>query len=297
MPDVVGLDYKEATEKVEALGLKVDITERVESKEFEVDQVVSQSQDPGTKLKEGFTVALVISTGVEKVTVPNLVQKDLKEAQYLLENEGLKLGAVEYVQNDLPEGAVISQSPFAGLDIGVGGTVDLFVSKGKDPEKTIMPKLVGISLEEAKTKLAEYKIGINTISYNFSDDFAKDIIMIQSVEAGKDILTGESVNLVVSKGKSTTVTTPPAGNNGNGNGNTKPTVKIYTETMDLVDPNSEEILVRILMNQDGVETVAYEKMHNKSEGKFTFVIEGEGKATINIFFNETLMATKLVEFK
>lgn len=295
MPDVVGLDYKEATEKVEALGLKVDITERIESKEFEVDQVVSQSQDPGTKLKEGFTVALVISTGVEKVTVPNLVQKDLKEAQYLLENEGLKLGAVEYVQNDLPEGAVISQSPFAGLDIGVGGTVDLFVSKGKDPEKTIMPKLVGISLEEAKTKLAEYKIGVNAISYNFSDDFAKDIVMIQSVEAGKDILSGESVNLVVSKGKSTTTTTPPAGNNGNGN-NT-PKVKTYSETMDLVDPNSDEILVKILMNQDGVETVAYEKMHNKSEGEFTFVIEGQGKATINIFFNETLMVSKLVEFK
>lgn len=305
MPDVVGLDYKEATEKVEALGLKVDITERIESKEFDVDQVVSQSQEPGAKLKEGFTVALVISTGSERISMPNLVQKELKEAQYILENQGLKLGVVEYVQNELPEGTVISQSPFAGLDVGVGGSVDLFVSKGQDPEKQIMPKLVGISLDEAKIKLTEFKITVNNVSYNYSDEYANNVVMIQSVEPGKEILTGESVNLVVSKGKSSgdgsTTGTGGSTNTGGGTtttpgGGTTAPSKSYSDTMDLTYP-ADEINVKIIKSQDGVETVAYQKVHNKAEGKFTFSIEGEGKATIIIYFNDTLMISKEVEFK
>lgn len=299
MPDVVGQDYKDATQKVEALGLKVDISERIESETYDVDQVVTQSQVAGTKLKEGFTVALVISTGMEKVTVPNLVQKTLKEAQYMIENEKLKLGAVEYVQNDLPEGIVISQSPFAGLEIGADGTVDLFVSKGKDPDKLIMPKFVGSTLDEVKKKLETVKITVNDISYNYSDEYANNVVMIQSVEAGKDILKGEAVNLVVSKGKIKSGTTTPGTPGTTTPPPTTPgtTAKYYSETMDLVYPNVEEVDVKIIKNQDGIDTIVYQKTHQISEGNFTFKIEGEGKATILIFFNETPMISKTVEFK
>ncbi len=300
MPNVVGQDYKDATQKVEALGLKVDISERIESENYDVDQVVTQSQVAGTKLREGFTVALVISTGMEKVTVPNLVQKTLKEAQYMIENEKLKLGAVEYVQNDLPEGIVISQSPFAGLEVGADGTVDLFVSKGKDPDKLIMPKFVGSTLDEVKKKLESFKITVNDISYNYSDEYANNVVMIQSVEPGKDILKGEAVNLVVSKGKiksgTTTPTTPGTTTPGTTPGTTTP-AKFYSETMDLIYPNAEEVVVKIIKNQDGVDTVVYEKTHQISEGSFTFKIEGEGKATILIYFNDTPMISKNVEFK
>lgn len=308
MPDVVGLDYKEATETVEALGLKVDISERIESKEFEVDQVVSQSQEPGTKLKEGFTVALVISTGSEQVLVPNLVQKEFKEAQYMLENQGLKLGTVEYVQNELAEGTVISQSPFAGLQIGVGGTVDLFVSKGSEPVKVNMPKLLGLSLADANKKLAEFKISVNNLSYNFSDDYPKDTVMIQSVEAGNEIIEGDSVNLVISKGKSTTNSTngstgsSTGGNTGGNTGSNTGTTtapKSYSETMVLSEvPGVDEIVVRVEVTQNGETKEVYNKVHKVSEGSFTFTIQGEGKATMNVYYNDMPMyINQGIEFK
>ena len=310
MINVVGMDYKEATTKVEELGLKVDISERVESTEYAVDQVVSQSQEPGTKLKEGFTVALVISTGSEQILVPNLVEKDLKEVQYMIENQGLKLGTVEYVQNKLPEGTVISQSPFAGQKIGIGGSIDLFVSKGEDPAKVNMPKLVGLTLSEANKKLADYKISVNNLSYNFSDEYAKDTVMIQSVEAGKEILEGESVNLVVSKGKSGTTGSKTgsgtssgssgsgtSGSGTSGGSTTTPTKpKVYSETMDL-GTSAEQINVRIVKQQNGTESVVYDKTHQSSEGTFTFSLEGTGEATIYIYFNDTLMISKKVVFE
>lgn len=316
MPSVIGLDYKEATEKVEALGLKVDISERIESKEYEVDHVVSQSQEPGTKLKEGFTVALVISTGSEKIAVPNLVQKLLTEAQYMIENQGLKLGNIEYVQNDLPEGTVISQSPFAGLEIGVGGNVDLFVSKGKDPEKMTMPKVVGTTLDSAKKKLETLKLTVNKISYNYSDEFAENIVMIQSIEAGSEVSVGISVNLVVSKGKNTentsggntdnntntgttgnTTTETPGSNTGSNNGNTTPAVKTYSGRVNLV-VDADEITVRVVVVQNGNQVEAYNKVHQKSEGTCNYTIQGEGTADLLIYQNnEMIQRIDNIEFK
>lgn len=309
MPDVVGLDYKEATEKIEALGLKVDISERIESEEYDVDQVVSQSQDPNAKLKEGYTVSLVISTGGQQVTVPDLVQKQLTEAQYILENAGLKTGSIEYVQNELPEGSVISQSPFSGRSVGEGASIDLFVSKGKDPEKIVMPELVGKNIEDAKSKLAEYKINIGKLTYNFSDEYVKDVVMIQSVSAGKDILVGENVNLVVSKGKSGagTTTTNTGTNNsstGSGSGTTTTTpvetkAKYYAFNVPLIG-DADTLNVKVIKVQNGSETVVYEKSHNKAEGSVDIRIEGEGKAAIIVYVGGTLLKTipeDTVEFK
>lgn len=306
MPDVVGLDYKEAAEKIEALGLKVDISERIESDEYDVDQVVSQSQEPKTKLKEGYTVSLVISTGGQQVSVPNLVQKQLTEAQYMLENLGLRTGSIEYVQNELPEGSVISQSPFAGLNVGEGASVDLFVSKGKDPEKIVMPKLVGTPIATAEAKLAEYKINIGKLTYNYSDEYAKDVVMIQSVEAGKDILIGENVNLVVSKGKSDAgsgTTSPSTGTNTGGGTSTTTTpetkAKYYAFNVPLIG-DADVLNVKVIKVQNGAETVVYEKSHNKSEGSVDIRVEGEGKASIIVYVGGTLLKTipeDTVEFK
>ncbi len=315
MPSVIGLDYKEATEKVEALGLKVDISERIESKTYEVDQVVSQSQEPGTKLKEGFIVALVISTGTEKISVPNLVQKLLTEAQYMIDNQGLKLGNIEYVQNDLPEGTVISQSPFAGLEIGEGGTIDLFVSKGKDPEKMTMPKVVGTTLESAKKKLEALKLTVNKISNNYSDEFAENIVMIQSIEAGSEVSAGISVNLVVSKGKNTentgttntetntgtttnpTATETPGSNTGANNGTSAPVAKTYSGRVNLV-VDADEINVRVVVVQNGNQVEAYNKVHQKSEGTCNYSIQGEGTADLLIYQNnEMIQRIDNIEFK
>lgn len=309
MPNVVGLDYKTATDQIESLGLKVDISEHVESKDYDVDQVVSQSQPEHTKLKAGYTISLVISTGSEQVTMPNLVQKQLTEAQYMVENANLKLGSVEYVQNDLPEGTVISQSPFSGLQVGIGATVDLFVSKGKDPEKVIMPKLVGTSYAEAQKKLAEYKITVGKVTYNFSDEYAKDMVMIQSVEAGKDVMVGDTVNLVVSKGKSQGSTSGTntssgtdnntSGSTSNNNSSTSTAKKYYTVNIPLIG-SSDVLEVRVVKIQDGAETVVYQQNHNKSEGSVDVRVEGEGKASIVIYVGGTLLKSiseSDVEFK
>ncbi len=298
MPNVVGLDYKAATEQIEELGLKVDISEHVESKEYDVDQVVSQSQPEHTKLKPGYTISLVISTGSEQVTMPNLVQKQLTEAQYLVENAGLKLGSVEYVQNDLPEGTIISQSPYSGLQVAPSTAVDLFVSKGKDPEKIVMPKLLGITYAEAQKRLTDSKITLGKVTYNFSDEYAKDVVMIQSVEAGKDVMVGDSVNLVVSKGKSqngTTTNTNTSGNAGNSNSNNGNTnsggssaKKYYTVNIPLIG-SSDVLEVRVVKIQNGSEQVVYQQNHNKSEGSVDVRVEGEGKASIVIYVGGTLL--------
>lgn len=293
MPNVVGLDYEEAAQKLEDLGLKVDMTERKMSDTVEVDQVISQSKEVGEKVKPGFTIALVISDGGEKIIVPNFIQKDFKEVQLLVENAGLKVGSVEYVQNEALPGIVFSQTPFSGSETAKGTAIDFFVSKGSEAEKIIIPKVLGLTLAEAKTKLEKLKIPVNSITYNFSNEFANGVVMLQSVEAGKEITVGEGVTLVVSKGKESSTPTN-GGNTGSTTGTTGTdnTSKVFEKTFNIpLTSNDEVILVKVEKIQNNVSNIVYEKAHNRSDERVSVKVVGTGKVIINIYFNDTLVST------
>lgn len=68
------------------------------------------------------------------VTVPNLMLQTLDGATAQLESVGLALGAVSYKCNDeVPAGAVATQSPAAGARLAKGAPVNLVISEGDCP--------------------------------------------------------------------------------------------------------------------------------------------------------------------
>lgn len=275
VPSVIGMDIKEAEQKIKDSGFKSDVGEKIYNTEFAKDEVISQSEDEGIMLKPGYTIVLTLSLGVEEFEVPDLVQKPLADVELTIINKGFKLGSVDYIENDAPEGTVISQSPFAGLSAPKGTEIDLFVSKGKVPGKMIMPKIVGIALESARMTLEQYGIALNKVDYAFSDTFAENLVMDQSIEGGREVQPNQKVNLIVSKGKDP---------------NTKPVLVEKTLSIPL-DFDAEEIEVKIVKVQSGTSEIVYQKVHLKSEERVIVTVTGTGTATLNYYFNDVLVSS------
>src|SRR5690606_20874449 len=92
--------------------------------------VIDQDPAAGSELKRGDTVTIVVSTGPERVTVPNVVGSLLDEARASLRAAGLKVTVRRREVSDATDdGRVVDQSPSAGVEVERGTDVVLFVGK------------------------------------------------------------------------------------------------------------------------------------------------------------------------
>ena len=68
--------------------------------------------------------------------MPNVVNRSEAEAERMLQDAGLKVTKGEAVYDDTIEmGNVVSSTPGSGEQVDEGTSVQLIISKGKDPEK------------------------------------------------------------------------------------------------------------------------------------------------------------------
>lgn len=80
---------------------------------------------------EGETTEGEVETSI---TVPNVVLQDLEEATEQIEEASLTVGTVSYkCNNQVPAGAVVRQSPEAGVTALAGEPVSLIISEGNCP--------------------------------------------------------------------------------------------------------------------------------------------------------------------
>lgn len=127
LPEVVGELSGAATAELVALGL----TARVVERRFDAappDTVVATDPPPGTQLRRGDEVRLVVSDGPEPVEVPDV--EGLRESAAISALEGAGFAVdVRYVTTLLPlaRGVVDEQDPDPGSTRPRGDTVRIFV--------------------------------------------------------------------------------------------------------------------------------------------------------------------------
>jgi len=301
MPDLEGVAYTEAVETLHTLNLNINVKDYVFDSNIEKNKIVKQSQASGSELKEGFTVDVVVSNGPELVKVPNLLQKDVSEAKLILENKALNIGDIKYEYSDLPSGLVVKQSPTAGASSVKDMNVDLVVSQGKPIETVIVPNLLGKSLPQVKSTLSNVSLSLGNVTYNYSESYSKDAVMIQSISSGAEVEEKTSVSVVISKGSENPETT-----DGTDASSQTPGTEGETETpvSNLVDKTyiiplsfaTQKETVRVEMIQNGVTTIVYEKEHDKSDENVRVVVSGTGEATVNFYFGSLRVKSMQVNF-
>ena len=205
-PNFKGMTLQQAQEQAKALDIKVKEGDEVISDEVDKGLIVSQNPEAGATIKTGSTITVNISKGLGDGSVPDLTGKMKDELSDYLEAAGFKLGAVTTKASDEPEGTVLSQNPKAGSEVEKGTAIDVVVSDGSKAKATV-PYLVGRSLSEAQSELANAGLKTGNVSYDFSSSYAEGEVMWQQYDAGAAIDKGSSVKLRVSKGPEPTTTT------------------------------------------------------------------------------------------
>jgi len=118
----------------------------------------------------------------------------------------------------VPEGNVISQSPLPAQVVNKGTSVNITVSTGPCP--ITVPNLVGMTEQDARTKILISGLTLGTVKEEYSDTVPKGSVISQSPEAGSKVPKDTPVNLVISKGKKRSFIVSCGTNNSTNTSNT-----------------------------------------------------------------------------
>lgn len=108
-----------------------------------VGSVIQQEPKVGEPIEHGDTVKLMVSSGPKdkKVIMPNLKKLTESQAREKLAGVGLAIGNVNnYYNNEVAEGLIFTQTVAAGSEVARNYTVDIGISKGKQPEAEVQPE-------------------------------------------------------------------------------------------------------------------------------------------------------------
>ena len=128
VPDVTEMTVERASDVLKDAGFKVD-TQQQPSSSVPQGRVISQSPANG-KADKGSTVTIVVSSGAQSGSVPNVVGKDFETAQSTLENAGFQVNTVWVYDDNVATGNVIGQTPSSAA---AGATITIRVSSGPRP--------------------------------------------------------------------------------------------------------------------------------------------------------------------
>jgi beta-lactam-binding protein with PASTA domain len=129
VPNVLEQSEAGARAELENLGFKVQVS-TAPSNETPQGFVISQTPAPGEKAAKGSTVQIVVSTGPDTVTVPNVEGQDEDSAKEELENQGFEVQVDEQATEDpLQDGIVLDQDPEPETQAPPGSMVTITVGK------------------------------------------------------------------------------------------------------------------------------------------------------------------------
>lgn len=181
--------------------------------EIPAGQVISQSPAAGVTRriyrKNGFSnIMLTVSRGRPSYELSDLVGKSLRDAQLILQNQGINTTVQEVNEPDSPSGIVLRTIPAAGSVLHEGDRVILQLSSTPKEQKISVPNLLGLTEERAATLLRAKGFTIGKISYQSSSRPAGTVIAQMPSEAG-ELREGSAVSYTVSIGQTVSLRTVP----------------------------------------------------------------------------------------
>lgn len=207
VPDVSGLTEKEASQKLEKLGLEVSprTIERA-SEDIEKGSVIETNPKIGKTVKEGTEVTLIISKGKTLIKIEDYVGENYIEVKAKLEILGLLVEVLEDDEAlDVPKDEkdlILSQSIKEGEEVEKGEKITLYIPSTKE----FYPDMVGEgwTLAEARTWCEENDIKL-IVKYKETDEYEKDLVIEQSKDESDEIKSGDKLTVTISKEKKTNV--------------------------------------------------------------------------------------------
>ena len=192
--DIIGADAAQAQSELQNLGLKVAV--RQQTSDTTPGKVVDSQPKPGTTVKTGSTVTLIVSGGPQLVQLPDVRGQDVNQATAALTQAGFHVTTAPQASDTVPANQVIAQNPAPG-QVPQGSTVTLTVSTGKT--KVTVPDQSGQDPNAAANTLGN--LGLQTrILYESSSSVPVGKVTRTDPPANASVDTGSTVLIYVSTG-------------------------------------------------------------------------------------------------
>jgi beta-lactam-binding protein with PASTA domain len=146
VPDVRGQSHSEASSSLAAVGLRLGRQYKVSNSKVPEGKVAKQHPGAGTKVEQGSSIWVTVSSGPSAVRIPDLpsavripdlIGKNASEASRTLVDMGLTLSHQNEAPSEVvPEGEIIEQTPEAGTEVKPGSLVSVTVSLGVEEPQT-----------------------------------------------------------------------------------------------------------------------------------------------------------------
>ena len=170
------------------------------SNDYAAGYVYRQSPVAGRTVREGQSVTLTISLGIQYVTVPDVTNYLQADGEQQLKSLGVSVLITQAVDDTVAAGSIIRTDPAAGSQVAVGSTVVVYVSRPQVSTTAKVPSLVGLSsVNDARTLLVQNKLGLGSTTEQYSDQPA-GTILAQNPAAGSTVKVNSRVSVTVSAG-------------------------------------------------------------------------------------------------
>jgi beta-lactam-binding protein with PASTA domain len=141
--------------------------------------------------------AMRIAIHGREVNMPNLVGKNVAEANGLLRSRGLVLRVADRLYSELPINAVVRQSPPPGMLMKVSQQAHVVLSLGQ--RQLQIPLLEGNSLRASRIELLRAGLQVGEVSGVTMPDDPPDTVILQTPRPGGGAATPR-VDVLVSAG-------------------------------------------------------------------------------------------------
>ncbi len=205
VPDFVGIHISEVQRTAEREGFRIEVVDSIYAPIYDGGSVIEQLPLGGTEVKKGRRIFVTITSHQQKmVPVPFVTGFSLRQAKNMIEMAGLEINELRYVSN-IATGNVLAEivgrdtvRRTSNLQLEVGSGVTLVVGLANDASWVTIPKVVGLSLSEAKSRLWERGFNVGTVGRD--DDInlvnQKDATVYRQVPAyGRSAVMGTRVSI------------------------------------------------------------------------------------------------------
>ena len=151
IPRLNGLTPDVASAQLSSLGLTVGEINEIFDMKIAAGYVIATEPKETMAVKRKTIVDLIVSKGVEQISLQSYVGKGGEQALSELTEMGFDVDAVYKFSDSVFKGQVISQSPEKMESIGKGSKIDLTISKG--PEFVFVPNVLGKNKNDASLDL------------------------------------------------------------------------------------------------------------------------------------------------
>lgn len=198
VPDVTHLSLDEAQDLLTSKGFRFEVIAQRAHEAFPPNYVTDQSPNAEIIVKPNRKVYLTINTTTRSlVTVPDVTNLSLRNAEIQLQNYGLRLGQVTYESSRFTN-SVLRQSLRAESSVERGAVVDLVVSDGLGSRKVNVPDIIGLRVAQGQQQLRAEGLRIGSTRFEVSRDVEPNIILDYSPKE-TEVFEGTTIDLVISE--------------------------------------------------------------------------------------------------